>query len=1288
MQDILGESLKNLRWVKANNKRLSAVLLVLSLIVSLNVFWALRQPGLTLAGDASCGIVEHHHTDECCTQLCICEIPEGSVHEHGESCYETRYYEQQEIKTLHCTLETAAHEHGEGCYSLQLTPALEISQLACEEVHEHTELCYVIISTEPVEELVLSCTLDTAAHEHGDGCYTTAVIEGYEEQVLVCAMEETPHVHGEGCYGMDISCGLKEHSHGTECYSDQTADVESLLNWQNMFAGYPYTGDLRHDLVGIAKTQVGYTESTANFEVSSDGVRRGYTRYGAWYGTPYRDWSAAFVSFCLSYAGANDMQNPGNIGANAMAELWRNLGKYASAGEYSPVPGDLVFFNNNSVGIVAEVHSATVYVIRGDVENSVRSDAISLGDSSIAGWGITVLPEEINSPNVPLSAMPDISLTELLDISKGPVFYIFANSNNPLQMQSYSLKSSREIKDLANYLGTNGGTLRIMLYNSDDTLLEPGEDGKYHLDATANYKLNMRIFSPSGIHPGTYRYQLPAGVSVTSGGGVFELLDPNTGVDVEVGTWDVTTDGLITLSFNNNMINQSGIEIPATMGIKFIAWDDPIFFDGNITVTVNPPPDADHSTKLLKFGQQGNENDTQGKTDPSKIYWTVKVEGNRDSHIPGSIMTDRISKGDWDGVHYYTELDMAAGIQFGVTDQSGHWVSWKVYPDNPALIWTADGWKYTIPETAVCPSCGSITLGNENWTYYVTYTSTPDPAANSGVTGYKNYVTLDAEEDDGWAEFIHYNTSAEIAKQGSFMADAAGGYFNWEISATVPAYKAGEKSDFWHIMDYMYLVDSHGSQVGSITNDADKASITASFNGSTYNVPYVLDATEADLFAWHLSWSPTDGSGTVYGREIDLLQRCACTAETCPWWDDVSGCGSKPWVETGAQSEHFCRCFTNEHDTTFTITYKTDDLSLIENFGGAGNRLRNRAELYYWPVDKSAKPKAAGTAEANVTIPGLFKKTLTQNFNGYTAHYNITVNEAKLSLTDGFPLYILDEMTETLAYISGSMVITAEDAEGNTTVLKQGRDYTITYDGSGTRTDTDGNPVHVLEVTLLQPQPMMYTLDYDATLIIPNHSSGEVIYGNSASITLWGKSITDESPDVVYTGFGISGESYKVQLHKTCSNSGEPLEGAVFGLFNDQGGQSASGVTDEEGRLLFQTNIVEGIILHEHVPYYLQELQAPPGYQLDDTEHWFVFCNNAADTCDQCTTVMGNRTAVRIPYGQIGPLNITNEIMNYDLPATGGSGIYPLVMASVTFIVTPLAYFSVEKFKRKRQDEG
>jgi uncharacterized surface anchored protein len=226
--------------------------------------------------------------------------------------------------------------------------------------------------------------------------------------------------------------------------------------------------------------------------------------------------------------------------------------------------------------------------------------------------------------------------------------------------------------------------------------------------------------------------------------------------------------------------------------------------------------------------------------------------------------------------------------------------------------------------------------------------------------------------------------------------------------------------------------------------------------------------------------------------------------------------------------------------------------------------------------------------DATVIIPNLFEKQLTHDFNGYTAHYKITVNEAKLMLTNGSPLSIHDAMTDTLAYISGSLVITTENANGHKSVLQQGVDYTVTYDGTGNQTDSAGKKVHVLDIIILKPQPVMYILDYDTTLIMPEQITGGVKYSNSASVTLWGEDITDNAVEKVYADINIAAKNYTVEMFKTCALTGKPLPGATFGLFNAQGGLITSDVTDADGKLAFQTNIIEGVVLQEHVLYYLQ----------------------------------------------------------------------------------------------------
>ena len=1317
MRDTLEERLKELKQIRIRNTRLSAILLVLSLVVSVNVFWFLRQPGLTLAGDASCGILEHTHDEECFTQVCICDLAEEThihsetcyttqlieayenlqlvcnqtedPHIHHDNCYTTQFTEATETLQLICTKATDPHLHVDNCYEMQLIDGQETPQLVCmqtEQPHTHLDNCYETITEAPIEETVLNCELQFEPHEHTENCYLSEVIETHEEQILTCGLSEIAHTHEDGCYTREIHCQLQEHVHTIGCYSDETADAETLLDWQNMFADYPYTGNLREDLVGIAKTQVGYCESTRNFEVGSNGVRRGYTRYGAWYGSPYRDWSAAFVSFCLNYAGADPQQTPGNIGANTMAELWDKLGRFTPTGEYMPAAGDLVFFSNNTVGIVTEVQHATVYVIHGDIDDAVCTDAIPLADASIAGWGITGdNPTENTEPSIEepkqetvQPSSPKISMKELLDISNGPAFFIFAGSDTPLQMPQRTFKNSRTVTDLITYLKAHNGQISYTLLDYNDVELPTDGKGNYFVQAGTEYKLALIIYSDA-FAPGTYQYQIPNGLMISSGSGTFEIEEQ------EVGTWDVTDNGLITINFDNRINNCSEITVSAAMGIQFQVQDGIIDFDGNITVTVTPPPEQNDPTKLIKSAQQGNAADNKGKTDPSKIYWTVEITGNTDSQIPGTIVTDKTESASWYGEHHYTASDMAAGLQFGATDPAGNWHSWTVSQDDPMLEWTESEWSYKIPETVICKDGELLELGNDNWVYYINYTTTPDPIGNAGSLDYANHVTVDNQTAYGWIEFAHGNASGEIYKTGDFLADASGGSFAWEITTIIPGIHENQIAYFWYISDYMYLFGSDGNRIKYVTNDADKATVTAVCNDTSMEVPHVQNATAEHRFAWYVSWSP-EADGVFYGRNIELLCRCNCTEENCPWWSN--GCGSKPWITTEDnityQETTFCRCWSEKETTTVTLSYETEDFSLIEEFGGVGNQLRNRAELHYVPNGNEQASVSSGGKEANITIPGLFKKELTRPYENSIAHYTVTVNEAKLVLTDGTPLTINDVMTDTLAYVGGSLVITTEDANGNKAILRQDADYTVTYDGTGGKKDQNGKPVHVLDIVILNPQPVKYTLDYDTTLIIPPGTTQAIKYTNSATITLWGQTISSGSVEKTHTDINISAKTYKVKLFKTCASTGKPLGGAAFGLHNEQGGLITSDVTDESGELLFQTNVTEGIILREHVLYYLQELQAPAGYQLDGSKRWFCFCNNHADFCDTCTTVMAEKDAIRIPFEEIGVVAMTNEILYYDLPATGGPGIYPMVLVSLMFIMTPLVFGSVQRRKRKR----
>ena len=1070
-----------------------------------------------------------------------------------------------------------------------------------------------------------------------------------------CGIEE--HSHTEQCVsGAALICGKQEHIHTIGCYSDPDADAELLMDWQRFFEDYPYTLQLEKDLVDIAKAQVGYTESKKNFQVDKAGVRHGYTRYGAWYGAPYNEWSALFVSFCLHFAGADEAY-PVSSGAASMAQLWNEQGRLAPVGAYAPENGDLVFFNNNTVGIVIEVYNATFCVVRGDVEDAVKTDILLRTDPSIIGWGVVGENDTQTPPQTQMHNKPVVQ-----------IFAGEAEATEPMEapVRRFALRATRTAVELIPYLEINGGSYFFTLLDHNNMELPKDAQGNYIAQANEGYKLTLTFNSPKGFLPGVYQYQIPNGLMIDGGNGEFVLKDGTL-----VGSWEVTDTGLITLEFNDEMNSRTDIVISATMGIHFSEQNDTIDFDGFVTVKVEPPAQQTYPTELSKWGTSN--------ADTGKLNWNVLIKGHADSQIPGSILTDQVSLPDWGKPHSYTQSDMDAGINISVTAADGSWHTWTVTTDDPHLIWDENGWSYKIPQTARCIYCGEITLGSDGWEYMVSYTSTPTKLNTPGSFAYENKVTIDGQTAWGWNEFTHGSVDAVLEKEGSFLSDAEGGGFLWEFQVTIPGRPEGQRAEYsWFIMDEMKLFDSGGTTISRIHNDVNLATVMATYNGQTISIPRIQDATAQDMFAWDVAWT---SEGVASTRTINLLCRCQCTPSTCHW----GGCENY-WFKNddgNYTTNGFCQCWTETQNMTFIFVYKTTDMSLVENYGALGYQVNNLAQLYH--IADGNVSVQVDHDDATVTVPNLFEKQLTHDFDGYTAHYRITVNEAKAVLTNGAPLNIHDEMTDTLAYISGSLVITAENANGHRSILQQGVDYTVTYDGTGHQTDASGKKVHVLNIVILKPQPVTYILDYDTTLIMPEQITGGVKYSNAANITLWGKDLADNADEKVYADINIAAKNYAVEIFKTCAMTDKPLPGATFGLYNAQGGLITTGVTDVSGKLRFQTNIIEGIVLQEHALYYLQEVQPPLAYRLDGTKYWFCFCNDAGDTCIECDNLMIDVAAVRIPFDEIGLINIGNYPADVELPATGGIGTPIYILCGLTLVCSPLVYgFSLRRRYERR----
>lgn len=377
-----------------NHNKLISGLLVAVLSLSLSV--------PAYADVLVCQKESHVHTDECYKRGLICGLEETEGHHHGDDCYLVSH-------ELACGIEagTVMHTHTDACYTDKTVCACGLEETAGDPGHTHGESCYdeegniICGQTErdPVpghshtdacmkHERILTCTMSTEPHAHTDACWVVT-------KTLICQIpEQASHTHSESCYGRVGSpiCGKKEHSHSMAngCYSMPGDGVESQEYWDEMMASVELSGDWSKDIVTVAKSQLGYKQSTSNFIYNYEGVFCGYNRYGHWYSLyrygkdilyyRYEYWCADFASFCIHYAGIPEEAMPLNKNCAFWINELTEMGLFVpyviekdGSTNYTPNPGDLIFFEYNGdkcadhVGIVAEVdEEGFIHTIEGN----------------------------------------------------------------------------------------------------------------------------------------------------------------------------------------------------------------------------------------------------------------------------------------------------------------------------------------------------------------------------------------------------------------------------------------------------------------------------------------------------------------------------------------------------------------------------------------------------------------------------------------------------------------------------------------------------------------------------------------------------------------------------------------------------------------------------------------------------------------------------------------------------------------------------------------------------------
>lgn len=416
------------------------------------------QAKLTNCGIGADAVVIHQHSDLCCDEAgnLICALPEQSVHIHDDSCHQQEAVLACVVTHVHsdacvqtettqiCTLEESEeHAHTEDCYTVTEVPCAEqtaddhshedacwqqVEKLVCGkqelQLHSHDEACYdaegnLICNLPVVVEHVhsvtclavpesaqpqLQCTLEE--HTHTDACYPL------EEDVQLSAEHHcgyAAHTHVETCYDTEgnLTCTIPEHIHEAACLVedlDLTADKEWPASWAAQKEKLTFTGVWAEDLLTMAKSQLGYAESKRNCILKNDQLL-GYTRYADWYGEDYGQWDDMFVSFCLHYAEIPAETLPYESDTARWIELLIAKEMYNPAGTYTPVSGDLVFWDSDAdgqadkSGIVVEITDEKVIrMIAGDTENNLVEILTFRAEDAAKITGYCPLPTNPMSP--------------------------------------------------------------------------------------------------------------------------------------------------------------------------------------------------------------------------------------------------------------------------------------------------------------------------------------------------------------------------------------------------------------------------------------------------------------------------------------------------------------------------------------------------------------------------------------------------------------------------------------------------------------------------------------------------------------------------------------------------------------------------------------------------------------------------------------------------------------------------------------------------------------------------
>ena len=161
----------------------------------------------------------------------------------------------------------------------------------------------------------------------------------------------------------------------------------------------------RELVVKQAEAWLGYKESNSTHKIIID-IYNAHKPLARGYKVKYTDeWCATFASALGIKCGATDII-PTECSCSKLIELYKKLGCWQEADDYTPSPGDFLFYNwsdngkgdnkgaPNHIGVVQKVSGGYIYVIEGNYNEAVKVRKVKLNGKYIRGFGCPKYAEQ------------------------------------------------------------------------------------------------------------------------------------------------------------------------------------------------------------------------------------------------------------------------------------------------------------------------------------------------------------------------------------------------------------------------------------------------------------------------------------------------------------------------------------------------------------------------------------------------------------------------------------------------------------------------------------------------------------------------------------------------------------------------------------------------------------------------------------------------------------------------------------------------------------------------------